>query len=114
MSVALHAESVDRNHRIAHSVYVVIIVALHAESVDRNIPYLVKAVQELTVALHAESVDRNLYHFIHRDNTVMSLSMRRAWIEIKLAGYYAPIYTSSLSMRRAWIEIYLIGDTEDQ
>ena len=35
----------------------------------------------------------------------MSLSARRAWIEITVVGVLATLVTASLSARRAWIEI---------
>ena len=56
------------------------------------------------VALRKESVDRNspgmnIILFI-----IVSLSARRAWIEID-TGTYHPHFHVSLSARRAWIEI---------
>ena len=62
------------------------------------------------VALRKESVDRNpliiLYDFIG----VLSLSARRAWIEISVARY-KPTPKPSLSARRAWIEIEITLQT---
>ena len=78
--VALRKESVDRNagvstHRKAIS------VALRKESVDRN--YAANAVDQiLPVALRKESVDRNSTPIDCLLRTRMSLSARRAWIEM--------------------------------
>ena len=56
-------------------------VALRKESVDRNddlqVPETVSK-----VALRKESVDRNMGHLTPISMTSMSLSARRAWIEI--------------------------------
>ena len=79
-------------------------VALRKESVDRNggcLPVFLL----WGVALRKESVDRN--HDLNLDWIIkaLSLSARRAWIEIT---QFVPITTSdvwSLSARRAWIEI---------
>ena len=57
-------------------------VALHAESVDRNSGRTQDRAAEITVALHAESVDRNDLPVAVMVTGNMSLSMRRAWIEI--------------------------------
>ena len=56
-------------------------VALRKESVDRNIiclPFL----RKLLVALRKESVDRNIRVNKTQRAASMSLSARRAWIEI--------------------------------
>ena len=39
------------------------------------------------------------------DRAIMSLSARRAWIEIECALIRAEVNEESLSARRAWIEI---------
>ena len=39
------------------------------------------------------------------DNAILSLSVRRAWIEILKAGDVTISSETSLSVRRAWIEI---------
>ena len=58
----------------------------------------------LTVALRKESVDRNIDLTGMRFGRLVSLSARRAWIEIHpSAGLH--ILAKSLSARRAWIEI---------
>ena len=57
-----------------------------------------------TVALRKESVDRNM----SRENLIngvgLSLSARRAWIEMVITAMTSQI-SVSLSARRAWIEI---------
>ena len=79
------------------------------------------------VALRKESVDRNSVAFVFGFGAKLSLSARRAWIEIAMTGQisvstvvalrkesvdrnpliilYAFIGVLSLSARRAWIEI---------
>ena len=56
------------------------------------------------VALRKESVDRNLFRLVYMLEGAMSLSARRAWIEIISPDIRAVVYRS-LSARRAWIEI---------
>ena len=56
------------------------------------------------VALRKESVDRNLNNPVKVKVVEMSLSARRAWIEI-LRGPHICRSGGSLSARRAWIEI---------
>ena len=58
------------------------------------------------VALRKESVDRNMNAAPERLANFMSLSARRAWIEIwfEVKECYNE-KTKSLSARRAWIEI---------
>ncbi len=105
---------------------VLLLVALRKESVDRN-----QGVHydnyNLHVALRKESVDRNLVGCIDRAIDIMSLSARRAWIEIAMTSQISVSTvvalrkesvdrnvnlrvldgskSSSLSARRAWIEI---------
>ena len=60
----------------------------------------------LDVALRKESVDRNPDVDIIKQENSVSLSARRAWIEIpKKVSVIVPS-GSSLSARRAWIEIF--------
>ena len=80
-AVALRKESVDRNHRSACPL-----------KVD-------------TVALRKESVDRNYGTGCGHRPAMLSLSARRAWIEILGAGCQSWYCGWSLSARRAWIEI---------
>ena len=56
------------------------------------------------VALRKESVDRNNDDFSVESGEMVSLSARRAWIEI-LVLCASCIIVGSLSARRAWIEI---------
>ena len=78
-------------------------VALRKESVDRN-GGLMSVVRFASVALRKESVDRNYSACPKKIGRLLSLSARRAWIEIlclRLMFWLFP----SLSARRAWIEI---------
>ena len=56
-------------------------VALRKESVDRNFYYSDKDA-DWVVALRKESVDRNLWWGVRKAVGSLSLSARRAWIEI--------------------------------
>ena len=59
------------------------------------------------VALRKESVDRNIWRLLKCCFVILSLSARRAWIEI--SGSTKPkARRASLSARRAWIEIALL------
>ena len=58
-----------------------------------------------TVALRKESVDRNHCLRAMREYDGVSLSARRAWIEITYVMRLPRVQVSSLSARRAWIEI---------
>ena len=101
-------------------------VALRKESVDRNvIGPLIFNVQP--VALRKESVDRNAFGLSYFYIIKVSLSARRAWIEITTrtrtpigcvvalrkesvdrnlgCNYPFKLFKRSLSARRAWIEI---------
>ena len=80
--VALRKESVDRNPDFRYF-YRRRPVALRKESVDRNLWWGVrKAVGSLMVALRKESVDRNPLNDVTHWGPIVSLSARRAWIEI--------------------------------
>ena len=57
-------------------------VALRKESVDRN-QYLSGVLDFAPVALRKESVDRNLLVYAHIMCIPLSLSARRAWIEMR-------------------------------
>ena len=61
-------------------------VALRKESVDRNNRKLANFVSLNTVALRKESVDRNDIAELTAHLPLVSLSARRAWIEICLLG----------------------------
>ena len=56
-------------------------VALRKESVDRNTHYIANN-KLFQVALRKESVDRNLGDTVVHSGHALSLSARRAWIEI--------------------------------
>ena len=57
------------------------------------------------VALRKESVDRNMSFLLFQPVAgSLSLSARRAWIEM-IGLSYDGLIASSLSARRAWIEI---------
>ena len=79
------------------------IVALRKESVDRN-PGAGCCRRRRCVALRKESVDRNGTKAGPDLADAMSLSARRAWIEISSSPATAKM-PLSLSARRAWIEI---------
>ena len=59
----------------------------------------------LVVALRKESVDRNTMRRDFKSLGLLSLSARRAWIEIP-AGCWRDARRASLSARRAWIEMF--------
>ena len=82
-AVALRKESVDRNGRLG-AYPPVGSVALRKESVDRNTNFLPAGLFYLPVALRKESVDRNCEGVFLLRKITMSLSARRAWIEIRL------------------------------
>ena len=58
-------------------------VALRKESVDRNSTASASIRVCITVALRKESVDRNSKNGRHYIGCKMSLSARRAWIEMR-------------------------------
>ena len=60
--------------------------------------------RDAEVALRKESVDRNVVPLLVVVWSSVSLSARRAWIEIEYT-LYCPPFGESLSARRAWIEI---------
>ena len=70
----------DRNSTLSPS-GVLQHVALRKESVDRNIPQTEQATPP-RVALRKESVDRNFDIVAWDKSAELSLSARRAWIEI--------------------------------
>ena len=51
---------------------------------DRNVAYLATSARLPAVALRKESVDRNVWQPGTRSFIMMSLSARRAWIEMEL------------------------------
>ena len=68
-----------------------LIVALRKESVDRNREQFKYVVQCRKVALRKESVDRNLYLTNYHFTGILSLSARRAWIEISGLEHSIPV-----------------------
>ena len=79
--VALRKESVDRNITSRQLPATKPPVALRKESVDRNRSSIKRAIGGI-VALRKESVDRNRVWLICLLRGIVSLSARRAWIEI--------------------------------
>ena len=63
------------------------LVALRKESVDRNRAFITITTICIVVALRKESVDRNLLFPVGAGCLIMSLSARRAWIEILIILY---------------------------
>ncbi len=61
----------------------ILLVALRKESVDRNGQCFAHYIANNKVALRKESVDRNKSLHICALSRLLSLSARRAWIEIK-------------------------------
>ena len=147
--VALRKESVDRNKQgrngqnierrslsarrawieisQTRNFIICLSVALRKESVDRNYFRVAKYRRIPLVALRKESVDRNRVCTTTITTCIVSLSARRAWIEIGCAlrqlqlalvalrkesvdrnnGTFKrnQLQSGSLSARRAWIEI---------
>ena len=81
-SVALRKESVDRNSIVSASITESTTVALRKESVDRNLICFGSLAGPSGVALRKESVDRNYSNTTAQHIAKLSLSARRAWIEI--------------------------------
>ena len=80
-AVALRKESVDRNDFPVVPAELTT-VALRKESVDRNNVRHATSARPSIVALRKESVDRNFLLFLVGVGCLMSLSARRAWIEM--------------------------------
>ena len=101
--VALRKESVDRNMGVG-TTRDRRGVALRKESVDRNSICPGSWILP-PVALRKESVDRNAGNNYFATLYDVSLSARRAWIEIGDSTPSISTWPGSLSARRAWIEI---------
>ena len=71
------------------------VVALRKESVDRNVTIIPSNFSN-GVALRKESVDRNVKSMFVRCSLIVSLSARRAWIEIVLHIQVATSYLVAL------------------
>ena len=99
--VALRKESVDRNsssrQALAYSA-----VALRKESVDRNSVAAGKS-NIRRVALRKESVDRNSGKSVGAHAPALSLSARRAWIEIS-AAMFSLAAVSSVALRKESVD----------
>ena len=80
--VALRKESVDRNFCSDWAKSLFRYVALRKESVDRNQSPIPLDPADIHVALRKESVDRNPMTPFRQEPATVSLSARRAWIEI--------------------------------
>ena len=83
----------------------VAVVALRKESVDRNCAMQIVVIIVNAVALRKESVDRNRQLLSQSFLSHLSLSARRAWIEIAKTMSVLNGLKPSLSARRAWIEM---------
>ena len=81
LRVALRKESVDRNFQVCIVARGLFQVALRKESVDRNGKHA-QGFLHGGVALRKESVDRNRKYLFLEAVSMVSLSARRAWIEI--------------------------------
>ena len=80
-------------------------VALRKESVDRNRG----STTIITICIVSLSARRAWIEIVSYSLPALkltSLSARRAWIEIAIANTVIFCFTGSLSARRAWIEIY--------
>ena len=84
--VALRKESVDRNLTASTTSRRTAQVALRKESVDRNVENDELEKTLIVVALRKESVDRNKSSATHHSRLSLSLSARRAWIEISCSS----------------------------
>ena len=96
----------DRNPGMNIILCITVLVALRKESVDRNLASWSAVLTEL-VALRKESVDRN--QGVHYDNYNLHVALRKESVD---RNYYFPLHAMffvlSLSARRAWIEIIFI------
>ena len=98
--VALRKESVDRNS--SREVNICIAgVALRKESVDRN-KVALKRAGNGTVALRKESVDRNVPRLPTERSALLSLSARRAWIEI--ANFCRNRFCPTVALRKESVD----------
>ena len=77
---------------------------------DRNLWWGVRKAVGSLVALRKESVDRNNSCRAFLLTTLLSLSARRAWIEMLICVSWTAPNHLSLSARRAWIEMIIAYD----
>ena len=101
--VALRKESVDRNVIGSPKKVSVIVVALRKESVDRNLLVPEQHTDGISVALRKESVDRNTLRACAIACIVLSLSARRAWIEM-LIYFIIYLLTASVALRKESVD----------
>ena len=106
IEVALRKESVDRNEAL------VILpkqfdVALRKESVDRNHIRNATAPRPSIVALRKESVDRNSFVSDPLPALKLSLSARRAWIEILLCPFF--MASQKVALRKESVDRNLLS-----
>ena len=90
-----------------HGFFLCALVALRKESVDRNVRPPAGPHVAHKVALRKESVDRNVRWSNGYRHYSLSLSARRAWIEMLNPCEICQGLSGSLSARRAWIEILI-------
>ena len=84
-------------------------VALRKESVDRNIA-TTYITEKSNLSLSARRAWIEMPATCCKRQCLLSLSARRAWIEITSDADWVRVYVSSLSARRAWIEIGINPD----
>ena len=99
--VALRKESVDRNIQNYNICVGARKVALRKESVDRNMGVGTTR-DSRGVALRKESVDRNTRSFLPIIFSTVSLSARRAWIEIVKS--MSPMYLTLVALRKESVD----------
>ena len=105
--VALRKESVDRNINALESYNMIINVALRKESVDRNFQVCTVARGLLQVALRKESVDRNSHAIIIL--ILKSVALRKESVDRNSLLWPSRLRKNlSLSARRAWIEMHVV------
>ena len=107
-NVALRKESVDRNLFSGRNRKLILIVALRKESVDRNLFLGLLDNLIRTVALRKESVDRNRYWVLSDSITPVALRKESVDRNFRRSGGTHKRHLS-LSVRRAWIEIPCAG-----
>ena len=95
----------DRNRTVQIEV-IVVDVALRKESVDRNSTGPAN-LMESTVALRKESVDRNIWVDKTQCAASMSLSARRAWIE--MANFCKNRFCPTVALRKESVDRNIIS-----
>ena len=77
-------------------------VALRKESVDRNMRWVYARLNVIAVALRKESVDRNIVYVHLQAGGEVSLSARRAWIEIFM--HHRPFCSCVVALRKESVD----------